>query len=144
MSVTGKAILLWVSPLLERECSGESAGGGGLANGDGHHGLPASCSGECAEMAGLSRGCGRARLATSDRLHGNLGLELGAGALADRWETPRSEGIPAQGLEMGHVKKMQTTSHTTLAIERSQMTHNAIVYRKMDPGRDVPGRSRPS
>ena len=50
------------------------------------------------------------RLAATDRLHGDPGLELGTvgTALAHRWE-PRSGRSPPQRLTMGPVQKNQTT-----------------------------------
>ncbi len=49
------------------------------------------------------------RLAATDRLHGDSGLELGAvgAALAHRWG-PRSGGTPPQRLTMGPVQKNQS------------------------------------
>jgi hypothetical protein len=52
------------------------------------------------------------RLATTDRLHGDPGLELGAvgSAFAHRWEPLLRGGAPPQRLTMGPVQKTQTTS----------------------------------
>lgn len=53
------------------------------------------------------------RLATTDRLHGDLGLELRAmgAAFAHRWEPPFRGGAPPHRLTMDLVQKNQTTSH---------------------------------
>ena len=52
------------------------------------------------------------RLAATDRLHGDLGLELGTvnAALAHRWEPLFRGGAPPQRLTMGAVQESQTTS----------------------------------
>jgi hypothetical protein len=52
------------------------------------------------------------RLAATDRLHGDPGLELGTvgAALAHWWEPPFRGGAPPQRLTMGAVQKSQTTS----------------------------------
>lgn len=55
------------------------------------------------------------RLAATDRLHGDPGLELGpvGAALAHRWEPPFRGGAPPQRLTMGAVQKNQTTSEAS-------------------------------
>lgn len=55
------------------------------------------------------------RLATTDRLHGDLGLELGAmsAAFAHLWEPPLRGGAPPHRLTMNAVQKSQTTSRDT-------------------------------
>ena len=52
------------------------------------------------------------RLAATDRLHGDLGLELGTvgAVLAHRWEPLFRGGAPPQRLTMGAVQKNQSTS----------------------------------
>ena len=52
------------------------------------------------------------RLAATDRLHGDLGLERGTMglALAHGWEPPSRGGAPPQRLTMGPVQKSQTNS----------------------------------
>jgi hypothetical protein len=52
------------------------------------------------------------RLAATDRLHGDLGLELGAmgAVLAYRWEPPFKGGAPPQRLTLNPVQKTQSTS----------------------------------
>ena len=51
-------------------------------------------------------------LASTDRLHGDLGLELGTvgAAFAHRWEPPFRGGAPPKRLTMGPVQKNQSTS----------------------------------
>ena len=50
--------------------------------------------------------------ATRNRLHGDLGLGLGAvgAAVAHRWEPPLRGGGPTQRVTMDHVQKSQTTT----------------------------------
>jgi hypothetical protein len=52
------------------------------------------------------------RLAATDRLHGDLGLELGAmgAAFAHRWEPPLRGSAPPHRLTKGPDQKTQTTS----------------------------------
>jgi hypothetical protein len=52
------------------------------------------------------------RLAATDRIYGDPGLELGTvgAALAHRWEPPFRGGAPPQRLTMGAVQKNQSTS----------------------------------
>lgn len=52
------------------------------------------------------------RLATTDRLHGDPGIEPGAmgAAFANRWEPPFGGGAPPHRLTMDAVLKSQTTS----------------------------------
>ena len=52
------------------------------------------------------------RLAATDRLHGEPGLELGTvgKALAHEWEPPFGGDAPHQKLTMGPVQNIQTTS----------------------------------
>ena len=52
------------------------------------------------------------RLAATDRLHGDPGLELGTvgAAFAHRWEPPFRGGAPPQRLTMGAVQESQTSS----------------------------------
>jgi len=66
------------------------------------------------------------RLAATDRLHGDPGLELGTvvAAFAQllrrrlrlRWEPPLKGNAPPQRLTMGAVQKSQTTSRRALAL----------------------------
>jgi hypothetical protein len=59
------------------------------------------------------------RLAATDRLHGDPGLELGTvgAALAHRWEPPFRGGAPPQRLTMGAVQESQTTSHLDVLMD---------------------------
>ena len=58
------------------------------------------------------------RLAATDHLHGDPGLELGTvgAAFAHRWEPPFRGGAPPQRLTMGAVQKSQTTSVSGFAV----------------------------
>ena len=51
------------------------------------------------------------RLAATDRLHGDLGLELGAmgAAFAHGWEPPLRGGAPPHRLKMNPVQKNHAT-----------------------------------
>ena len=51
------------------------------------------------------------RLAATDRLHGDPGLELGtvSAALAHGWEPPFRGGAPTQRLTIGAVQESQST-----------------------------------
>jgi hypothetical protein len=57
------------------------------------------------------------RLAATDRLHGDLGLELGAmgAAFAHRWDPPLRGSAPPHRLTMEPVQKSQTTSAQPLS-----------------------------
>ena len=70
--------------------------------------------GRCGELTALI-GMEDLGPANTDRLHGDLGLELGAvgAAFAHQWEPLLRGGAPSQRLTMEPVQKTQTASELT-------------------------------